>query len=236
MQARACRLISPLMTRHVLQLIILWLTLTASGAYALDTRALLDGTPTAETLDKKCIRTSIAGIIPAPFSDVSHYLAQPKLMTRLQKTYSNQKNSDPSIIERSPGAYYYVNQEGQRTELYELFCKATSTNTFDLILLASGKRFFGRFDVIIHIQVINTQTTSSAYTAEVYAYPRNMALRFLARRLGTVERYFERNTRFIARIAHRVGNEINATKALSAYRNEPAEPPVSPGHYLMRRK
>lgn len=225
------------MKRCTLHLILAWLLLTAAGGYALDTQALLQGTPAARILNKKCLRTSIAGIIPAAHEDVVLYLDQPRLIPRLQRSYSTPTGGGPSIIERSPGSYYYVNKNESRTEIYERFCRATADDTYDLILQAYGKRFFGSYDVIIHIQFIDTQMKSTTYTAEVYAFPRNMALRFFARRLGIVERYFKKNTPFIARIAQRVAAEINASAVLPSTWIQPTlQPDNHPAAYLMRRK
>jgi hypothetical protein len=77
-----------------------------------------------------------------------------------------------------------------------------------MILKASGKRFFGNYDVIIHVQFQDASDEGVIYTAQVYAYPHNGPMRFFARRLGTVERYFRKNTSNIELLACSIGQGL----------------------------
>ena len=202
------------MKRCALHLIVAWLLLTASSASALDTLALLQGSPSEKLLNKRCIRTDIAGMLPVAFDDAAFFLAQPRLMQRLQEGYWKTTDQDEStgisILESAPGHYYYISGKNQRTEIQELFRGPTADDAFDVLLQASGKRFFGKYDVIIHLQILDIPRSGVAYVAEIHAYPRNMALRFFARRLGTIERYFKKQTGLMVYIARKISSDLSS--------------------------
>ena len=88
-----------------------------------------------------------------------------------------------------------------RTELY---CRQISDATFDLVYCATGKRYFGKYEVLIHIRAIDAGPAGTIYIASVHAYPHNGPMRFFARRFGTIERYFQRKTQIIARVSTRI--------------------------------
>ena len=171
---------------------------------ALDTAALVDG-PTAELLEKNCIRTDIGGVLPVRFETAVALLNQPDLILHIQEEYrlsvSKDGTSDFPIIATGDGAYHYINEKGQRTDFFELYREQTSETAFDLIYLAHGKRYFGKYEVLIHVRAVNAEAAGTLYIAEIHAYPRNAALRFFARRFGTAEHYFQRKTRLVAHVS-----------------------------------
>jgi len=181
--------------------IVLLLTVSA---HALDTVALVDG-PAAALLEKKCIRTDVGGVLPVRFDAAVGVLDQPDLILHIQEAYrasvSKERTRDLPIVGTDDGAYHYTNEKNHRTDFFELYREQTSATSFDLIYLANGKRFFGKYEVLIHIRVVDAKPAGTLYIAEIHAYPRNAALRFFARRLGTVERYFQRKTHLIAGIS-----------------------------------
>lgn len=183
------------------------------GSSGLDTAALLDS-DAAEVLEKKCIVTETGGVLPARFDKVACYLSQPNLVQHLQQEYrrSVSKNGtlDFPIVENGNGAYTYYNEKNQRTDLLELYRRQTSDATFDLVYHAEGKRFFGKYEVLVHIRAIDAGPAGTIYLALVHAYPHNGPMRFIARRFGTVERYFRRKTRMIAWVSTRICDGLEA--------------------------
>ncbi len=167
------------------------LVFLAGTAQALNTAALVDGSA-AELLDKNCIRTDMGGVLPIRFDAAVALLNQPDLILYIQKEYRTSISADGN------GAYHYFNEKNQRTEIFELYRQQTSETSFDLIYLACGKRYFGRYEVLIHIRAVDAETAGTLYIAEIHAYPRNATRRFFARRFGTIERYFQQKTRKIA--------------------------------------
>ena len=196
------------MKRHALQSIAIALALVAGRVFALETAKLLTDADARALLEKKCIRTEAYGMLPARFDAAASYLNQPGLVQRIQGEYrcsvSRDGTIDFPIVGTGNGEYHYVNEKNQRTDLFELCRRQTSDSTFDLIYLAKGKRYFGKYEVLIHIRVVDAQTAGILYIAEIHAYPRNAALRFFARRFGTVERYFQRKTRLIDRVSNKI--------------------------------
>lgn len=188
----------------------------AVAVHALDTAALLDGSAAA-LLEKNCIRTDIGGMLPVRFGSAINLLGQPDLILYIQEGYwASISKDEPSgfpIVETESGAYHYVNEKNQCIDLFELHRKQTTDRSFDLIYLAKGKRYFGKYEVLIHIRAIDAAPLGTLYIAEIHAYPRNVALRFFARRFGTVERYFEHKTRLIARLSNKICINLEDTPA-----------------------
>lgn len=185
----------------------------ASSAHALDTASLLNDSAEMELLQKNCIRAETSGVVPIRFDTACEILTQPDLYQMLQDEYARSvsKNGkvDFPIIETKPGHYYYVNADNQRTDIVELYRQQTEAGVFDVVLKASGKRFFGHYDVIIHVQILDAVDAGVTYFADVNAYPYNGAMRFIARRLGMVERYFKKNTDDILWVARKIGTGLS---------------------------
>lgn len=195
------------MKRHAIPLIMIALGLVSGRSFGLDTAALLDG-HAAELLEKKCIVTETGGVLPARFDTVVRYLSQPDLIQRIQEEYRRSVSKDGTldfpIVGNGNNAYYYINEKNQRTDLFELYRRQTTDSTFDMAYHATGKRYFGKYEVLIHIRAIDAEPAGTIYLASVYAYPHNGPMRFFARRFGTVERYFQRKTRVIARVSKKI--------------------------------
>jgi hypothetical protein len=196
------------MKRIVLQMMAL---LMAARAFPVDIRALPDSRG-ADLLDRKCIQTGTAGLLPARFEGVAAYLDRPDLVERIQAAYRRSVSKDGSldfpIIRTGPDAYYYINEKNRRTDLTELYRGQTSDCVYELVYHAAGRRFFGRYEVLVRVKIIDAGPVGTAYTASVDAYPHSGTLRFLARRFGTVERYFRRRTHLIARVSEKICREL----------------------------
>lgn len=202
----------PRMKRFLLQMVLL---LFPVGAFALNTENLLNDADAKALLEKKCIQTEISGMLPARFDAAAHYLSQSNLIHRIQDEYRKSISKDGTldfpVIETGNGAYYYVNEKDQCTDLFELFRQQTSASTFDLIYHAMGKQYFGKYEVLIHIRAIDAEPAGTIYVAKIHAYPHNGPLRFFARRFGVVDRYFQRKTRLIAYVSTKICNGMDDT-------------------------
>jgi hypothetical protein len=196
------------MKKQVLQVITIALTMVSRHASGMDTAALLGDSAAGELLSKKCIRAETAGIVPVRFDDAASVLKQPGLVQAVQKEYARSVARDGKvqfpIIKTAPGTYHYVNKKNQKTQITELVRKQTAKDTFDMVYHAEGKRFFGKYEVIIHLRAIDADAAGVVYTAQIHAYPRNGPMRFFARRLGVVERYFRKKTDVITDISTRI--------------------------------
>ena len=188
-------------------LIILGLC-SAISAQGLETAKLLNGHESTGLLEKKCIRTEVSGVLSPRWTLSTKMLSQPDFIQWIQTEYQRSVSKDGTIscpvIETGEGEYHYVNKKEQRTDIFELYRGQTSDTTFDLIYLAKGKRFFGKYEVLIHVHAVDAGAAGTIYTASIHAYPNNGPLRFFARRMSSVERYFENKTRLIANITGKI--------------------------------
>ena len=190
-----------LMKRYVRYFVVIALTLATGSVFALDTAALVDESA-AVLLKKNCIRTDVGGVLPVRFDTAVGLLGQPDLLLYIQKEYPSSASEDGAnnfpIIGTGNGAYHYINEKSERTDILELYRRQTSETSFDLVYLTKGKQSFGKYDVLIHIRVVDAEEAGTLYVAEIHTYPRHAALRFFARRFGSTESYFQRKTWLIA--------------------------------------
>ncbi len=208
-----------LMKRHVGQFIATALALATGSVFAIDTAALLEGRPEAALLEKNCIRAAVGGVLPVRFGTAAKWLGRPDLIEQIQREYRKTVSKDGTIdfpiVGTGNGAYYYVNEKNQRTDLSELCRKRTSDTTFDLAYLAEGRRYFGKYETLIHIHVVDAGAAGTIYTASIHAYPRNPLVRFFARRKGKAEDYFRRKSLLIARVSTRICQGLDDTPSYS---------------------
>jgi len=184
----------------------------AVSTQALETATLLNGHEATELLEKKCIRTEVSGVIPPCWSLTTRMLSQPDFIPWIQAEYQRSVSKNESVsypvIETTEGTYHYLNKKQQRTDIQELYREQTSETTFDLIYLAKGKRFFGKYEVLIHVHAIDAGAAGTIYTAAIHAYPKNGPLRFFARRMNSVKRYFQNKTKLIADITGKISEGL----------------------------
>ncbi|WP_372796090.1 hypothetical protein [Pontiella sp.] len=169
------------------------------SAQALETAALLPEGPSRALLEsKRPIYCETAGVVPVDFDDALRVFSHPDLMSHVQAAYAEQvlEEGEPefSIQQTAPAEYFYVNRKGERTDLSEVVRIQTSETTFDLILYSTGKRFFGSYEALIHVRLLDCGNAGVGYAASVYAYPENAVSRFFARHLGLVTNYFNKKT------------------------------------------
>ena len=169
------------------------------SAQALDTIALLPDGPSKHLLEKKKpIYAETCGAVPVGFSDALVVFGKPTLLQDVQDAYRAQiaKDHEPefSIQQASSNAYYYVNKDKERTDITEVLRKKTSDSTYDIVYYSTGKRFFGKYEAVIHVRICANGEDKTSYLAVVYAYPENAFSRFFARHLKVVERYFTKKT------------------------------------------
>jgi hypothetical protein len=198
-----------MMKRYAFHATVAFSFLLVACASALETDNIIADPAAKELLAKKCIRASTAGVVQIPFEKLSAAMARPDLIPAAQREYARSVASDGKIkfpvVADAKGCYHYINEKGQRTDIIELARKQNGLDSLDIVLIAGGKRFFGKYEAIIHVRFSNADTAGSIYAAEVHAYPHNPAWRFLVRRLGMIERFFKKKTSVIEDIVKAVG-------------------------------
>ena len=196
------------MKRFVLQILIY---LLCSTAWAVGTSDLIQNADAQEILHKKCIRLGTSEILPLKFETIRTVLNQADLVQNIQaefiRSISENGEVDFPIQETAPGHYYYINEKGQRADIIELYRAQTDEFSFDYIVMAQGKRFFGSYDVIIHLQVVDVQQSGIVYTVKVYAYPHSWLLR-TSHKLGMTRNFFKKKMKMISWITHDIATGL----------------------------
>ena len=179
--------------------------------------------PTVERADEEsrrvlalpCIVVTTTGRMDLAYSGMARAFASPDLLGDVQREYARQLpvGEQPEfVIEQvATGSYHYVNREGQESFIREVHRGEHEGPVTELALHTWGRRFFGRYEAVIHVAVRPAGARHVEYTAVVYAYPQNGVSRFLARHLGLVERYFRNKTDEIEQLSVKLGAALCAT-------------------------
>ena len=213
------------MKRFVFQIIAVLMT---ANAYALSTAELLKNSEAQDVFNKKCIRLGTSEVLSINFETACRVLGQPQLIQAMQKEFSTSISTngivDFPIVQTAPRAYHYINEKGQRADIVELYRKQTDAHSFDYLVLASGKRFFGRYEVIVHLQVVDAGAAGIVYSVSTHAYPHNGIARFSARRLGPVKNYFKKQMRITSYVAREIGVGLCEKEEFQLNLNPPEQP------------
>lgn len=195
------------MKRLILQFTALLLTI---GAFAQDTAELVTNQAGLKVLNKKCIRLGTSEVLPIQFETACTVLENHDLIHAMQEEFvrsiSNNGKVDFPVLGSGP-EYYYVNEKGQRTDIMELYRKQTDAHSFNYIVMASGKRFFGRYDVVIHLQVVDAGPAGIVYSVKVHAYPYNWLTR-TSHKIGLTRNFFKKKTKMISWVAREVATGL----------------------------
>jgi hypothetical protein len=206
--------------------------LLAGGAGAVGTAELVTDEAALEVLNKKCIRLGTSELLPIQFDTACAVLGRGDLIQAMQAEFAQSisKNGavDFPIITDGPGKYHYINEKGKRTDITELYRKQTDDVSFDYIARASGKRFFGGFDVVVHLQVIDMKDAGVVYSVNTHAYPRNWLTRFSVREIGVTKEYFKKKMKLISWVAREIAIELCADEEFrqELFENEAETAPV----------
>lgn len=189
------------MKRLALQILF---CLTAAGAAAFDLREVAEG-DAAELLDRKCIRSESCAVRPVRYDSVLRYLEPPDLLQRLYadylRTYGEHKAARP-LVRTGPQSYSYAAGTKKETAVTELYCGASSAQTYDFVYYVEGRRM-GRYEMLVHVRVIDAGPAGTAYAGSMYAYPHSGPVRFFVRHFGRLEQYFHYWTRVFTRVVER---------------------------------
>lgn len=192
-------------------LIQLLLCLFSFSAFALNTESLVSDPFVSKILKKKCIRLGTSEVLTLNFDSICKTLNHPQLIQNIQKEFcrsiSETGEVDFPIHNDGNGKYHYINEKGKRTDIVELYKKKTDDFSYDYIVQAYGKRFFGKYNVIIHLQIINTGSGHVVYSVHVHAWPHNWLTRS-AHKMGLTKSFFTKKMKLISWVAREVGTGL----------------------------
>ncbi len=196
--------------------VLLIFLLAAPGAFALPTQLRVQEDADARAvLSRPCIEVTATGRVELPYEGLARAFSSENLLGDLQREYTRQlpagERPEFVIVQTQPGLYHYVNRSGQESHIREVHRGAHEGPITELVLHTWGKRFFGRFEAVIHVAVRPDEAGGVTYDALVYAWPDNGVSRFLARHLGLVKQYFRSKTREIEALSTRIGAALCAS-------------------------
>ncbi|MDF7798943.1 hypothetical protein P4C99_05685 [Pontiellaceae bacterium B1224] len=196
------------MKRLALYICLFFLTLSA---WAVNTADLVTNPVGLNVLQKKCIRLGTSEVLPIQFETACIVLKQQDLLPAVQEEFARSISEDGTVdfpvFETDPGTYYYINENGKRTDIVELYRKQTDEHSFNFIVMASGKRFFGRYDVIIHLQVVDAGPAGIIYSVKVHAYPHNWLTR-TSHKIGLTRGFFKKKMQLISWVAREIATGL----------------------------
>jgi hypothetical protein len=191
-----------------LQLLAFALTLST---FAANTADLVSEERGLAVLQKNCIRLGTNEVLPIQFSTACSVLENKELLHAVQaefvRSISDNGTVDFPVIETAEGEYYYINEKGQRTDIVELYRQQTDAFSYDYIVMATSKRFFGTYDVIIHLQVVDAGQAGIVYSVSLHAWPHNWLTRS-SHKVGLTRSFFKKKMKLIAWVARKVGTGL----------------------------
>ena len=168
----------------------------------------------AALLDRKYIHVEAEGGVEIVFADAMLAFMRENLLDDVQQAYAEllPEGEEPEfeIQQASAGRYFYENRKGEKSFITEVCRRVEPSGEMTLVFHVRGKRFFGTFESLVHIEVRAAAETPTAYRVAVYAYPHNGLSRFLARHLNLVERYFHSKTDAMVKLVTRIGHRLCA--------------------------
>ena len=192
----------------VLQMMILLLSIAAS---AVETDKLVTRPAGLKILNKKCIRLGTSEVLPIQFKTVCTVLSNSNLLYAVQdefgRSVSKTGQVDFPIIKKGDGEYYYINEKGQRTDIVELYRKQTDAFSYDYIAMARGKRFFGEYHVIIHLQVVDAGPSGIVYSVKAHIWLHNWLARS-SHKVGLTRSFLRNKMRLISWVAREISTGL----------------------------
>lgn len=173
------------------------------------TYELLGTDPLAcQVLTNRYIYIHSTNTVHVDYGQIMSILHAEDLLTTVQDGYDAVlrpgEKKEWTIAKIGDGRYRFVNRKGETSEIFELYRSPADTNAFELAVLSQGRRFFGYYQALVHLRVTPDAAHHCAYSADIYAYPKNTVVRFVARNLNLIERFFNRKTDQIIEISTRV--------------------------------
>ncbi|MDF7805810.1 hypothetical protein P4E94_00065 [Pontiellaceae bacterium B12219] len=196
------------MKHLLLQFLIL---LLATSSFAKNTSDLVTDPAGLKILNKNCIRLGTSEILPINFETACTVLSRKDLVQSVQREFVRSISDDGEvefpIIGTGPDSWYYLNEDGKRTDITELYRKQTDEFSFDYIVMASGKRFFGRYTVVIHLQVVDAGPGGIIYSVNVHIYPHNWLTR-TSQKIGLTSGFFKKKMKMISWVAREIATGL----------------------------
>jgi hypothetical protein len=164
-------------------------------------------------LDAHHIKVTGSGYVDVPFHQAALLFGSDDLLQSVQDSYERllpEGETPEFVIETlASNQWTFVNKQAQTSIIEEIHRDAGSDETIRVIYFSMGRRFFGYYRSVVDV-VIQRDTNSgeSRYDVTVFAYPQNAFMRFFARHLGAVERFFHSKTDEITELSVNICRDL----------------------------
>ncbi len=161
----------------------------------------------SQLLDKRFLRLASSGQAALTFSVAVGIIHEDDFLNALQIAYAEMlpegESPEFTVQQTAPGNYAYVNRDGEKTTITEIL-RVIESDRVELYIFSTGNRFFGSFEALTAITVKPDTDESVLWDVKVFAYPRNLVSRIVAR-TGVVNRFFRNKTTEITELAVQIG-------------------------------
>jgi len=161
----------------------------------------------ARMLSLKTLRIPVDGCITGSFSKAYGVLQASNLLERVEQAYAMQlpagQNPEFHVMSQGAGLYYYVNKDGERCDIREVWRRTDTNAQFSCAFYVQGERAFGRFESLIVMKVAarpDKRPEVLTYEADIRVWPHGAVVRVFLRYMPGVERYFKNKTVEMRRI------------------------------------
>lgn len=189
-------------------------------------------------LSQHYIPVDLAATVPVPFAVVTHLFEQDDILDLIQEEYARllPPGDQPEFVVQQDGLnrWSYVNRNNQPSVITELFRDTARPGEAEAVFHTAGKRFFGDFEALTHVRLYEAGD-ASRYVVKVYAYPASRAVRFFARHLGLVRRYFEEKTMELSSLTAEIAGGIILRQDIATSQPDRAAATVSESGVAARR-
>ena len=180
-------------------IIILVFVFTGGPGYCADALShIRNHDDISEILNENYIFVSVDGTVQTKKSELLTVLNSDSYLSTLYDRYLEHQPPGfvPAITIQTiaQDSYLYINSHGDTSEIKDIYRQSTEDSSVDLVLLVTGRRFFGPFKVLIHIALTEIENDDFQWRACIYAYPEYTVCRFFIRNLHVIEKYFRKNT------------------------------------------
>jgi len=194
---------------------LLILTAAAAGAKQDLPEAVSGHTTISSLLTKRTVRLHTTGRAAMAYHIATSMIQEDDVLDALQQAYASMlpegESPEFTITQTGAGRYAYVNRDGEHTEITEIL-RVIQPEHVELYIYSTGNRFFGSFEALTAIHVRPASTNDIDWDVHVYAYPKNILSRLVAR-TGIVNRFFRSKTDEITEIAVRIGTFMTTQQA-----------------------
>jgi hypothetical protein len=165
----------------------------------------------------RTIDVPVEGCVTGSLAKAFAVLRETNLLDQVQAAYAAQlpASERPEFVVQStaPGRYHYVNKDGERCDIRELWRRTDTNSWIEVAFHVQGERRFGTFESLIYLTVSGTTAGPTGvlhYAAKVRAWPHQTWARLLLRYLPGVELYFRMKTAEMRGVITRVFTRLAA--------------------------